>query len=299
MHMDNFIKELTDLIKEQLGSDYDIRIEKRRKNNGTELHGLTILSKTVKENIVPTIYLEEFFNLFQSGITLDNITKRIIEVYKENSKKITFNFNDILDFNKIKNLISFHLINTELNTLLLDKVPHLEFLDLSIIFRINIISNTIGNGSILIKSDLLDTWGISVHELFHTAFLNTPKLMPCRIRRLSDVIEELHGEIDVDLCPLYVISNNNISNGCGCILYPDVLESFANTMRSDLYILPSSTHEMLILPISSMDISNMDLNELKYIVRMVNCTEVSKEDFLSNSVYQYFRKTKKIEIASE
>ena len=232
--MDNFIKELSDLIKEQLGSGFDIRIDKRQKNNGTELHGLTILNRNTQENIVPTIYLEDFFNLYRNGFSLDSIAKRIIEVYKENSKKITFDFTSLLDFNKVKNLISFHLINTELNTHLLNKIPHLEFLDLSIIFRINIISNTIGNGSILIKNDLLNLWGINVNELFHAAFLSTPKLMPCRISKMSDVIKELQGELDIDLCPLYVISNDNFSSGCGCILYPDVLESFSNIMRSDL-----------------------------------------------------------------
>lgn len=291
MNMDNFIKKITVLIKEQLGSNYDIRIETIRKNNDTELHGFVILRNDRQEKVTPTIYLEEFFQAYRDGIPLANIVQRIIDVYDTHHKELDFDVSTILNFNAIRNQISFHLINTERNTQLIQGIPHLQYLDFSIIFRINIESQAIGHGSITIKNDLLKSWGICVDELYQIALQNTPRLMPCSIKNISQVIDELHGGSGIDLIPMYVITNDRKERGCGCILYPDVIENFANVIRSDLYLLPSSIHEMIAIPVSYGNVY-----ELKSIVHEVNCTQVSKEDFLSDNVYRYYRDTNRIEI---
>ena len=295
--MDNFIRKITVLIKEQLGSDYDIRVDLIRKNNDTELHGLIISNGDVKNKMLPTIYLENFFYDYQHGLSLEEITKRIIGIYNANSTACDFNASEVLDFDTIKNRITFQLVNTERNAKFLQTVPHLQYLDFSIIFRINIESTTPEYASIIIKNELFKSWGVDINELYKIAMTNTPRLMPCSITNMSQVIKDLQGEFDADcedyipMIPMYVITNDRKTNGCGCILYPDVIENFANVIRSDLYLLPSSVHEMLAVPVSF-----GSPEELKSIVHEVNCTQVSREDFLSDNVYRYNRDTKKIEI---
>ena len=73
--------------------------------------------------------------------------------------------------------------------------------------------------------------------------------------------------------------------GAGTILYDGVLKRFAEKAGCDIYILPSSLHEVLLVP-GTMKIS---VDDLKEMVKDVNRTVVSAEDFLSDNVYVYRR----------
>ena len=56
-------------------------------------------------------------------------------------------------------------------------------------------------------------------------------------------------------------------------------------MGSDLFILPSSIHEVLALP----DDGEVDWKELEEIVQTINQTEVEDREVLSDTVYCYCR----------
>ncbi|MBS5062662.1 MAG: hypothetical protein KHZ58_02695, partial [Hungatella hathewayi] len=62
-------------------------------------------------------------------------------------------------------------------------------------------------------------------------------------------------------------------------------KNFADLLEQDLLILPSSIHEVLLLPYAE-DICMEDLFQM---VRHVNQTEVPVEDRLSDEVYRYKR----------
>ena len=82
-----------------------------------------------------------------------------------------------------------------------------------------------------------------------------------------------------------VLSNTRRIEGAVCILYPGVLESLAREEGHDLYILPSSIHEVILLP----DTGAPSAEELKRMVREVNDTQVAPEEVLSYSLYRYRR----------
>ena len=82
-----------------------------------------------------------------------------------------------------------------------------------------------------------------------------------------------------------VLSNTRRIDGAVCILYPGVLESLAREEGHDLYILPSSMHEVILLP----DTGAPSAEELKRMVREVNDTQVAPEEVLSGNVYRYTR----------
>ncbi len=84
---------------------------------------------------------------------------------------------------------------------------------------------------------------------------------------------------------MYVISNNKGINGASCLLYPDVIKNLAEELKSDLYLLPSSIHE--IIAVNAED--SMDKDTLREMVFDVNRTQVPEEDVLSDSVYFYSR----------
>ena len=79
-------------------------------------------------------------------------------------------------------------------------------------------------------------------------------------------------------------------NGASVMLYKDPLRDFANYMGHDLYILPSSIHEVILIPAYDHD----SYDELTSMVKEVNSTQLSKEEILSDHVYFYSRETGQI-----
>ena len=84
---------------------------------------------------------------------------------------------------------------------------------------------------------------------------------------------------------MYVLSNKSRVNGAACILYKDLLKDFSIEMDKNLYILPSSTHEVILLPSDG----TQESAHLKAMVQEVNRTQVDEEEVLSDSVYYYDR----------
>ena len=72
-----------------------------------------------------------------------------------------------------------------------------------------------------------------------------------------------------------------------------IIKKFSNFIESDLYIIPSSIHELLIIPTTT---SEQDATHLKYMIREVNDTQVAEEEILSYNLYYYSRETDEIEI---
>ena len=90
---------------------------------------------------------------------------------------------------------------------------------------------------------------------------------------------------ETGLPTLYVLSNQTGINGAICMLYDNVIKDFADTIGSDLIILPSSIHEVLILP----DSHDQKYEMFRHMVRSVNAEDVPKEEVLSDEIYLYRR----------
>ena len=71
------------------------------------------------------------------------------------------------------------------------------------------------------------------------------------------------------------------------------MEKLGESVKGDFFILPSSTHEVLILP----DDCGMTYQELKAMVMEINSTQVSPEDRLADEVYHYDTKDRVFEKA--
>ena len=84
---------------------------------------------------------------------------------------------------------------------------------------------------------------------------------------------------------MYILSNTCGINGATVVLYEDILKDFAGKIQEDVIILPSSIHEVLLVPNSKVH----DIEEMKAMVEHINRTEVSKTDVLSDNVYLYSR----------
>lgn len=157
----------------------------------------------------------------------------------------------------------------------------------------------------MIHNEHMKIWDITVQELDFQAELNTPRLLPFRVKTLDEVMKEMvksamGEEFSEELVnqliqpggkpTIYVMSNEYGLNGAACMLLDNALGDFADSLQSDLVILPSSIHEILLLPFDK----DMDFYEIAAMVAYVNESEVSMEDRLSNQIYRYCRQEQKV-----
>ena len=88
---------------------------------------------------------------------------------------------------------------------------------------------------------------------------------------------------------MLVLSNEYNINGASVLLYPDLIHNLAQKYRKNLYILPSSIHELILIP----DNEGNSLSVLSEIVRDINCRHVQREEILSDTAYYYDRSEKR------
>lgn len=308
MVYETFLKTLKQDLQQLLGGNFLISIQKIPKNNGIILDSLCI--SDTEALITPTIHLAPYYEQYQNGIPLDIIEQDILTIFHEPFPSPIINPEHFTNLEQVKDKVVFRLIHAKSNRTLLDQLPHKTFLDLAIVFYLYLDDTEYGQLTSLIYESHKELWELSTDELFILASYNTPKLFPAKIQTMSEIMKEIlqNSFTDLDqtemlstllsgedpLSPLYVLTNCQGFCGSCCILYPNILKDFAKTLNQDLVILPSSIHEVLIIPHEE----QLQFDDLTSMVTEINHTEVPLEDQLSNQVYRYSRETNSIEIAN-
>lgn len=131
--------------------------------------------------------------------------------------------------------------------------------------------------------------GKTEEEIRTKAWKNTILKKRAVMMPLSEVVGD---GFENDGTPLFVLTNEKMYLGAVTMLYPDLMDLIADELDSDLYIIPSSIHECLLLP-EQEDISGEDL---KNLIRKVNDTEVDDDEILSYNIYKYSRSRRSVTI---
>lgn len=288
-------KEFVEYIKMNAGyiagEGGNITINHVIKNNGCEMDGLVIMEKG--KDIAPTIYLDSFYELYTNGENIKNIIRQIEVIYEQNKNNVTFDVNILKHFDTIKDKIVYKVVNYRSNEKLLEQVPHKRILDLAVVFYC-LLDNEYGrSATALIYNNNLKNWNVTSDDVYKAALKNTPDLLHSKISSMAALFEKCGVNVDgeeVDLkdyvpSDMYVLTNESKLNGAACILYENVLYDFAQKLGADLYILPSSVHEVILLPKLSM----FEKDELVNMVKEVNTEGVAADEVLSDHVYEYNR----------
>ena len=293
-----FCEEVRRKVAEKTG--HKTKIIDVLKNNNLTLKALSIIEE--KSNVSPQIYLEDFYDKFinsVTGIDIDDIAESVISFYeKHRVESVTGDF--FYNFEDLRNNIHYKIINADANKTLLDSVPNDKFLDLAKVYVVNVNLPGIGLGNILINNKHLEIWQVTVNDLEMAAFENLQN-EEILFQSLNDmvssiVLENEIGDFDIDCLDengfMYVLSNKDKFLGARLLLRKNLLHDIAEKLKSDLIILPSSLHEVIILK----DKYKNDVDNLHDMVQDVNGSVVDKQDFLSDNVYLYVREENKIEI---
>lgn len=189
--------------------------------------------------------------------------------------------------------VIFSLINTERYHEKLNEIPHRQFEDLSIVYY----ERNPEEGSYrLIHNHELEHANLTEEELYKMAFENTRRIMPPKVKSISETLQELAEEMDVELrydygkVPAYVITNEQRHIGAANILYGDIMEEVSQKLGGDMLLIPSSVNEFLATAIPK-DITTEDLQELVHFNNMLSYPSKTR---LSNQLYRYDSGTKQI-----
>lgn len=290
---EEIMNRITDAIKREIGEEYRVSLRKVKKNNGLILQSVEILEPGM--SICPCIYIDDLLDKVTSGeIGVSEAAQEVIEIYKENkdSKKICNAFSKI-DKQIILEKVVYQLINEGKNRERLCNMPHRKFLDLAVIYRVIVVEDQDEMVSFNVTNAICKKYGLSAAELEHAAKQNTEK-KGFKVQTLESWIAELAGlpEEASELKDLiWILSNTQMNNGATVMLYDKYFDRLAESIGSDLYVLPSSIHEVIAVPV---DVKNLD--EIKAIVGIINFSEVMEDEMLSGNVYQYSRKDGNISI---
>ena len=207
-----------------------------------------------------------------------------------------------LDYEAMKETLTMQLIPILENEEILQSVPHKEVEDLAIVYRFSVAQEDSGIATILIRNDLIEKYGITAEQLHSDACDFAPIREQISIKTMNEVLVEMikpdFGEMIDEMemgdgPAMYVATNASKVNGASVMVYPGFMEEAAERIGGNFFILPASTHEILLVP--EKDIDNYLV--LQEMVQEVNRTQVLPEEKLSDHVYHYDVKDKVFELA--
>ena len=248
------------------------------------LDGLVIFREGEKVQVSPIIYLDTLYAYYMERGSLEETLWKATSIMLE-AMEISI---DVHDMQNVRENIVFQVINTMQNQRLLANLPNRPFHDLSIIYRYIVGKDDNNTFSTVINNSIAEHMGLGEVDLFRLAEKNTRRILPPSIKPMSDLFTGIPlGQI------MWVISNETGINGAASILYEDELYKLAESLKSDLYIIPSSIHECIAV---SADIGNPE--ELACMVAEINENQVDIEERLSNLVYHYDKNSGVLTIAA-
>lgn len=295
------IERLVEAVKDIAGEDYEVKAVVVQKNNGVEMDAVNI--RKAGEVVVPTIYIQRELKLLETDkITVQEAAKHVLGVYEESKcrKPVTdVNIREIAGKDFILQHVEYQMVNAERNTKRLKTVPAKRIADLAALYRVVVSEDETGTASYILSTEQRLNAQISLEELDEAAMINTSKV-GFTVQSMYEVMAEMMHIDEKTVEEMYeggpemfILSNKRKINGASIILYNEQLAELSDKLRDDLLIMPFSIHEVLAVPASS-----MDATDLKQMVREVNDTETSGQEILGYSVYRYNRETGTIEVAA-
>ena len=302
MNKDEFIKMIKDEILECMPEefrDYTVRIDEVNKSGDVRLHGLCLIKGN--NGAAPILYLEPYFEMYREGMNKEELLGVIADKYYDIVRNAPNIVIPDMSFENTKDNLRVRLVYNKTNrNYLVDHVHCDAGCGYSLVAYADL-SNRLFDGAIVnIRKDMLEPYGLDENEVIKAAMEGSIKNCPARLSYIEDSLMSMMagGEkenlLDLDRIDLsrgvLVLTTEDNFAGAATLFYPGVKEKIAKLMDWDYFILPSSVHEVLMIPADG----RFSAKELAMMVKAVNSNEVSKEDQLGNRVLFYDRENSEL-----
>ena len=290
MNYKEYKKELQELVQKEIGDQAKVVITTQVKSNDVIKEGITF--EEAGTHAVPVIYLEEIYNTYQESQAIEESVETVLDIFRNSSPFQREDF--ALSWDLIKPKIQIRLLKREWNKEYINSLSYREWLEFAVIPVVRVSEKEVGSAVASISKSMLAALQIDEKELWNAAFENLQK----EYFFVQDIRSIFIGETrqSQEDTGVFVATNWNFQYGARVILRKDILKDFAEKNGYNLFILPSSQNEILILG----DNGEMQVEDLKEMVASINGDPklISKEEVLSNSIYYYDYEQDKVRIAA-
>ena len=299
---EKFIEDVSDRLYEQ-GAEVNISVHEVNKLNES-YEAITVTPEG--SNIGVNVGIDKFFGAYENGTPYEEVVDKAVDVVAHGiAQRPEFDIDSLTDYSQMKEKLAMEVVSAEANKDLLETVPHKNMEDMAVVYRFVLSSDDDGRASILVTNQIIESMGVTPEQLHADALENAPHIKPAEIRGMSEVMAELVGPEQAEMMgivpmdpkdeQMFVATVPDKVHGAGVLAYQDFMDQAAERVGGDFFILPSSIHEILIVP----DNGQMDLKTLEDMVKDVNATQVAPADKLTDSVYHYDSKAKIFELGEK
>ena len=295
MNREEFYEVVIDKLKERYEDSCEITINYVPKNNGIIRTAFNI--RKSGSNISPVIYAEEFYDMYEGGVSFEEIINAIVEIYDmSKTESVISNVDSLTEWEHVKDKLAIKVVSKEKNKYNLDEVVWGSFLDLAIVPIVCVNDDKTSLSTFKINKALAAKWNIEDEDIVEAAIENNFRLNKTTCKDMYEVISgimncphrqfEENEEIDVngknDIFPMKVLTNTKGINGASTILDNESLNNLYLYWGRPYYILPSSVHELICMPAD-----DREADDIQALVKEVNSNHVSAEEVWSDNVYIY------------
>ena len=287
-------KEFTDVIKENIRDylpdsyrDAEIKVEEFHKLDHSYM-GMQV--KREGQTVVPNINLNAHYSNFrQNGQSLAGMDAVLQSIAQQVQSQLLLDTEWLQDYSQVKDKLYIRVSDAQENAYMLSNSPHKEVDGLAVSYHIAFENGRGIEASTPVTNDLLKMYGITEEQLHNDAMASAQQLLPVHLVSMAEMMGQMMG-MDADTIRptmdeprLMVLTNDQTLHGASALFYPDMMDSIADYLGSDYFVLPSSIHEVLLLP----DDGTVDPEVLETMVQDVNMAVVSPEERLSDHAYHY------------
>lgn len=275
MEYEVFREELKGRLHDMLGNDVTLEDRQVEKINETK-DGVII--KYPNSNVAPMVYFGPLYSEHLNGESVEEIAYKVALELGDIKHNIPVT-DDMMEkeFNP-DNLYAI-VINADMNEKLLSDLPHRIVEDLAVVPRYRFDENA----SMIIHNAMCDEMKLTKEEVLDIAISNNEKYMGFEVDTLQNTIKKMCDVEVPDDCNMYVITNKMRVDGAAAVISDEAMKLATETIQENFYIIPSSRHEVLLLPESYVD----DPMYLKTIIKDINDNVLDKGDKLSDNLYLY------------
>lgn len=291
--MNATVEKLVKAVEKRMApKGYAVSLAENKKNNVGIKPGIIIRRRGDSTGMV--VYVDGYVSDIEVGIlSVDNVADKIAEHIED--EEVATGYSEAVDFAKmlrskesILENVRYLLVNKKWNEAELDSYPHKDYLDLAVLYEAR---NKNASMSVKITNDIMQNFGITLEELDEAANNNRDSyvaqdmfgMMVSMMPFGEEEIEEMR-KAQANGPQMYVLTNVQKVKGASALLYPELIEDVARKENSDLIVIPSSIHEILMVKASG-----MDKDDISQIVQEVNNQHVDEQERLSDHAYFYKR----------
>lgn len=288
----SIVEEVENIFPPEIRNTLNIEVREVVKHNDTVLHGLTI---TRPEDIAsPMMYLEDCIPEFEKGKSIQEIAVNVVAGYLDAVEKTPDIEQISTEFEDIRDKLVLELADANLNRERLKSGIYKSVGNgMVVIPYVTVKEGPDGTCRFMITKDMAKSEGYDIAELFNAAMENTMKNHEPRFESMiaKMVLPMLEmGELNpmsrnfsLPEDQMYVLSNESGHLGAVVMYYPDMQKRIGELVGTSYFVIPSSTHEVIIVP----DKGEVGHRELVDMLKGANECVVEPGDRLSDRVLKY------------